>query len=227
MRFDDVYGRYRSGVLGCEAAADLLGVSLSSFYRWRERYEAEGASGLADARLGRVSKRRVPVDEVTRVIELFATRYFDFTAKHFHEKLVAEHGIRRSYMWTKLVLQGAGCIRKAPTKEAHRRKRVRRPLVGMMLHQDGSCHDWVAGVGWDLIVTMDDADKRIYSAFFCDEEGTMSSFRGLSEVVAEHGLFGSLYTDRGLHYWTTIRAGLPDAGKVDKVNLTEVGRALA
>ena len=221
MRFDDVYGRYRSRVLGCEEAADLLGISVSSFYRWRSRYEGEGAAGLADARLGSVSKRRAPVDEVARVIDLFTTRYWDFTAKHFHEKLVCDHGFKLSYTWTKSVLQAHGCVRRAASKGAHRRKRARRPMVGMMLHQDGSRHEWVCGQWWDLIVTMDDADSRIYSAFFCAEEGTMSTFRALHEVIGEHGLFGSLYADRGSHYWTTTKAG-----KVDRDNPTQVGRAL-
>lgn len=226
MRFDEVYGRYSRGVLGCDEAAELLGMSVSSFYRWRKRHESDGASGLADKRLGRVSKRAAPVDEVTRVIELFKTKYWDFTAKHFHEKLGPEHGIRRSYTWTKKVLQSNGCVSKAKSKGAHRKKRARRALPGMMLHQDGSRHEWIAGHTWDLIVTMDDATSDIYSAFFCLEEGTMSTFKGLHEVISAHGLFSSLYADRGSHYWTTIRTGQAGAGKVDKVNLTQVGRAL-
>ena len=32
----------------------------------------------------------------------------------------------------------------------------------MMLHQDGSSHEWVPGRWWDLIVTMDDATSDIY-----------------------------------------------------------------
>ncbi len=35
----------------------------------------------------------------------------------------------------------------------------------------------------DLIVTMDDATGAIYSAFLIEEEGTASTFRGLSEVL--------------------------------------------
>lgn len=89
MRFEDVLGRYGAGRLSCEEAADVLGMSVSSFYRWRQRHEAEGAAGLADRRLGKVSARRAPVDEVSRVLELFETRYFDFSVKHFHEKLLA------------------------------------------------------------------------------------------------------------------------------------------
>ncbi len=222
MRFEDVYGRLQVGQLSCEDAADLLGVSVSTFFRYRCRFEADGAEGLYDRRLGRVSARRAPVDEVARVLGLFETRYWDFTVKHFHDKLVCEHGFSRSYSWTLNTLQAAGKVRKAKRRGAHRRKRPRRPMAGMMVHQDGSRHEWVAGRWWDLIVTMDDATSEIYSAFFVAEEGTMSSLRGIGEVIAGHGLFCALYTDRGAHYWHTPKAG----GKVDKDNPTQVGRAL-
>jgi transposase len=220
MRFAEVFDRFQDGRLSCEDAADVLGMSLSSFYRWRRRYELEGAEGLADARLGKASKRRAPVDEVSKVLALFETRYFDFVPKHFHEKL-EEHGIKRSYTWTKTTLQSAGLVAKAAKRGAHRRKRPRKAMTGMMLHQDGSRHEWVPGQFWDLIVTMDDASSEIYSAFFVDEEGTMSSFRGIAEVIGKHGLFGSLYADRGSHYWITTEAGTPD-----RKNLTQVHRGL-
>ena len=222
MKFEEVYGRTRSRLLSQAEAAEVLGVSERTFRRWRDRYEAEGAEGLYDRRLGRVSARRAPVDEVVRVLELFDTRYWDFTAKHFHEKLVAEHDCERSYNWVRLTLQARGRMRAAPRRGAHRRKRPRRALPGMMLHQDGSHHAWVPGRRWDLIVTMDDATSEIYSAFFVDEEGTMSSFRALSEVIRAKGLFCSLYADRASHYWHTPEAG----GTVDKDKPTQVGRAL-
>lgn len=222
MRFEEVYGRFQHGKLSCAAAADILGMSERNFLRYRTRYEAEGAEGLYDRRVGRVSGRRAPVDEATRVIELFATRYFDFNVKHVHEKLVSEHGLKRSYSWTKTVLQGAGQVKPAPRRGVHRRKRPRKELPGMMLHQDGSRHEWVPGVWWDLIVTMDDADSEIYSAFFVAEEGTMSSLVALLAVIEAHGLFGSLYADCGSHYWITKEAGRG----VDKDNPTQVKRAL-
>ena len=187
MKFEDVYGRCYRGDLSQAEASEILGMSERTFRRWRERYEAEGAAGLYDRRLGRVSARRAPVDEVMRVLELFETRYPDFTAKHFHEKLVCEHGFGLSYNWLRLSLQAHGKIKPAPRRGAHRRKRPRRPVVGMMLHQDGSSHAWVAGQWWDLIVTMDDATSEVYSGFFVAEEGTTSTFRGHGEVIAENG----------------------------------------
>ena len=93
----------------------------------------------------------------------------------------------------------------------------------MMLFQDGSKHAWLGqGPDLDLIVTMDDATSAITSIFLCEEEGTASSFRGLSETIRTHGLFSSFYTDRGSHDFITPKAG----AKVDKTHLTQVGRAL-
>ena len=92
----------------------------------------------------------------------------------------------------------------------------------MMIHQDGSTHEWVPDQQWDLIVTLDDATSEHYSMFFVEEEGTASSLRGVREVIEARGLFSSFYSDRGSHYWLTPEAG----GKVDKDNPTQFGRAM-
>ncbi len=144
------------------------GVSERTFRRWR--YEAEGAEGLYDRRLGRVSARRAGADEVAQVLELFDTRYWDFNARHFHEKLVACHGVRRSYNWVRLTLQAHGRVRAAPRRGAHRRKRPRRALPGAA---PGRLAPRV-GVRSAVGVTMDDATSEVYSAFFVAEEGTLS-----------------------------------------------------
>ena len=222
MKFEEIYERTTSRLLSQHEAASILGITERTFRRWRDRFEADGAEGLYDRRLGRPSGRRVPVDTVMTMLELFDTWYWDFTVKHFWEKLASDHGFTRSYNWVRITLQAHGRIQVAPRRGAHRRKRERRPLPGMMLHQDGSTHQWVPGQWWDLIVTMDDATSAIYSAIFVTEEGTMSTFQAVGEVIEAHGLFCSLYADRGSHYWHTPEAG----GKVDKDNPTQVGRAL-
>ena len=222
MKFGELYSRRTADKLTQEQAAEILGISVRTMRRWEERYEAEGAEGLYDRRLGKLANNRVPADTAMEMLELFDTRYWDYTPKHFHEKLVAHHGFTQSYNWVRLTLQRHGRVQPAPRRGAHRRKRARRPMVGMMLHQDGSTHQWIPDQWWDLIVTMDDANSQIYSAFFVPEEGTMSSFTGITEVIETHGLFCSLYADRGSHYWHTSEVG----GKVDKENLTQVGRAL-
>lgn len=222
MRFEELYARRQRRELTMAEAAEMLGVSERTFRRWSGRYDAEGAEGLQDRRIGRGSAHAVPVDEALRMVTLYETRYTGWTVKHFHERWQQEHGGLRSYTWTKQTLQDAGQVSRAPRRGAHRKKRPRKPLPGMMLHQDGSTHEWVPGCQWDLIVTMDDATTERYSAFFVEEEGTMSSLQGLRAVIETQGLFSSLYTDRGSHYWHTEEAG----GTVDKSRLTQVHRAL-
>src|SRR5487761_1410405 len=212
MRFRSVLDRCEASELSKLDAAELLGVDERTFRRWCQRYREEGEAGLVDRRLGKPSSRQVPVDEALRVAELYRTRYSGFTAQHFHEHLVRDHGFRWGYTWTKTFLHGQGLLRAAPRRGAHRRKRPRRPMPGMMLHQDGSRHVWLAGLpACDLIATLDDATSALYSAFLVDEEGTASTFRGLLEVFGEHGLPLSLYTDRGSHYFVTPKAGGPGA----------------
>ena len=225
LRFEEIHDRFTKGRLSAAEAAEWLGVSERTFRRQRARYDEEGVSGLLDRRLGKASPHRVPADEVERVVELYRTRYAGWTVKHFHEHLVERHGMGRSYGWTKSVLHASGLVRPAVKRSAHRKKRPRRPVPGMMLHQDGSRHLWVPALDRqvDLIVTLDDATSEIYSAFLVEEEGTASTFQGLLEVFQAHGLPCALYTDRGSHYFQTPEAG----GKVDKATPTQVGRALA
>ena len=225
MRFLEVYERSRTRRLSYSEAAETLGMSERSFRRLRGRYEAEGEAGLLDRRLGKVSPHRIAADEVERIVSLYRERYAGWTVKHFHERAQEQHGLVASYGWTKSVLHASGLVRPAVKRSAHRKKRPRRPLPGMMLHQDGSKHLWLPALGRqiDLIVTMDDATSELYSSFLVEEEGTASSLRGLHDVIARHGLFCALYTDRGGHYFYTPKAG----GKVDKDTPTQVGRALA
>lgn len=224
-RFEAALDRYKQGRLSAEEAGELLGLSGRHFRRQSERYEAEGVAGLRDKRLGRVSQRRAPESELERMRRLYREEYADFTVKHFHEELRRRHNYTLGYTVTRLALQSSGLVRPARRRGRHRRKRQRRPMPGMLLFQDGSTHRWIGALlhDLDLIVTLDDATNRIYSALLVDQEGTMSSFLGLRETIVAQGLFGALYTDRGSHYFFTPKAG----GKVDKGQLTQVGRALS
>jgi hypothetical protein len=80
------------------------------------------------------------------MLGLYRDKYADFTVKHFHEQLVKRHDYVLGYTVTKLALHTAGLVRRAPKRSAHRKKRARRPMRGMLLHQDGSRHAWIAGL---------------------------------------------------------------------------------
>ena len=221
MRFEEAYGGWQNGRLTQEEAARLLGVCDRTFRRYIDRYEEEGLEGLIDKRLNQVSHRRAPVDEVMRLVDSYRRRHDGWSAKHFYAWYKKDGGTR-SYTWVKNQLQEAKLVPKSSKRGTHRKRRERSPLPGMLLHQDGSTHEWVPGQHWDLIVTMDDATNEHYSMFFVEEEGTQSSFQGVRDVIERQGLFSAFYSDRGSHYWITPEAG----GKVDKHNLTQFGRAM-
>ena len=225
MKFEKLLERWQRSELSQAEAAEALGMSERSFRRWHARWLEDGEAGLHDRRLGQPSPRRMDGAVKSEVCRLFREVYADHSVKHFHEQLVKRHNYRLGYTVTKLTLHAAGLVKPAVRRGAHRKKRPRRPLQGMLVFQDGSRFAWLPDVDreFDLIVTLDDATSEIYSAFLVDEEGTASSFVGLAETIAARGLFCALYTDRGSHYFHTPAAG----GKVDKTHPTQVGRALA
>jgi transposase len=221
MRFENIYQRHIQRELTIDEAADLLGCSEKTFRRKKIRYEEQGFEGLLDRRLGNKPPNKVAADEVVGIMTLYKEKYYDFTAKHFHEQLVKKHQFAHSYNFVRLNLQKQGLKKNKSRGGLHRKKRARKSMIGMMIHQDASTHQWLEGKVHDLVITMDDATNDVYSAFLIDEEGTNSSFMGIEEVITKHGLFCSLYTDRGSHYGHTPVAG----GKVDKSNPTQVARA--
>lgn len=226
MKVQEVIMRAMSGELQWFEAAEIIGVSCRTMRRWKGRYEERGYDGLFDRRRQRPSPKRVPVETVQQVLRLYREEYTGFNVSHFHDKLVEEHGIGLSYEWVKQALQSAGLVSKGRKSGPHRKRRERRPLEGMMLFCDGSTHEWMPllpGQSQDLIVYMDDATNEVYTAYLCEEEGTMTCLQGLMQVIEQKGLFCSLYTDRGSHFFYTAKAG----GPVDKSQLTQIGRTLA
>jgi transposase len=223
MKVQDVMLQAMAKKITWWQAAEILGISDRHMRRWRERYVEQGYNGLLDRRRGKPSRRRVPVATVEKVFALYREKYFDLNVQHFHEKLQAEHGIELSYTWVKQALQGAGLVARGRQRGAHRKRRERRPLPGMLLHIDGSRHPWFQDERWyDLIVILDDATSEIYYAQLVEEESTATVMAGLREVIERKGVFCALYSDRGSHFWLTPKVG----GKVDYHRRTQVGRAL-
>ena len=192
MMFQDARSMWTEGRLTQEQAAELLGVSARTFRRWTDRYGEDGIEGLRDRRVSRASHRAAPLDEVMRMVDRYRTRHEGWSVRHFYAWYRRDGGAR-SYNWVRKQLQASGAVPRGKGRGKHRRRREPAPCPGMLLHQDGSVH-----------------------------EGTWSSFRGVREVIEARGLFCSLYTDRGSHYWLTPTAG----GKVDKSQLTQFGRAM-
>ena len=223
MKIQEVLLRAMARKISWWQAAEILGFSDRHLRRIRERYQEFGYESMFDKRRGQPSPKRVPFATVEKVLALYREKYFDLNVRHFHEKLREQHAIDLSYTWVKSVLQGAGLVARQRKRGAHRKRRARRPLPGMLLHIDGSHHQWFQDERWyDLIVILDDATSEIYYAQLTEEESTLTVMAGLKHVIERKGVFCALYSDRGSHFWLTPKAG----GKIDPHRLTQVGRAL-
>jgi transposase len=223
MKVQDVLLKAMAKKITWWAAAEILGVTDRTMRRWREKLEKDGYAGLADRRKGKPSAQRIPLATIEKVLGLYKETYYDLNMRHFHEKLRDEHAIELSYTWVQKALQGAGLVAKRHKRGPHRRRRPRRPLPGMLLHIDGSKHRWLNDDRWyDLMVILDDATSEIYYAQLVEEESTRTVMAGLREVIEIQGLFCALYSDRGSHFFVTMKEG----EKVDKHRLTQVGRAM-
>jgi transposase len=202
MKIQEVLLRAMAKKITWWQAAEIAGVTDRTMPRWRERIEEHGYSGLSDGRKGKPSPRRVPLATAEKVLRLYQERYYDLNMQHFHEKLREEHSIELSYAWVQKALQGAGLVAKRHKRGAHRRRRPRRPLAGMLLHIDGSKHRWLNDGRWyDLIVILDDANSEIYYAQLVEEESTRTVMTALRQVIEKQGLFCALYSDRGSHFF--------------------------
>src|SRR3989338_11627677 len=225
MKIQEIILKATSGQILWIEAADMIGISYRSMKRWKTKYEKHGYDGLWDRRMKSPSPKRVPLEELQTILKLYREKYMGFNATHFHEKLQAHHVVTRGYTFIKNALQTAGLLDKGRARGKHRKKRPRRSLVGMMLHLDGSPHEWIPdlpGQFFDLLVLMDDASNEIYDLILVQEENLIECMKLIRDCIQKHGLFCSLYTDRAPQFFFTPKgAKTPLQG-----HLTQLARAL-
>jgi transposase len=189
-------------------ASEILGVSARHMRRLRRKVERWGMSAVMDQRGGRPRRKKIKAGTIELLCRLKRDVYPDFSLQHFYEHVSEKHGVKVSYNWLRLMLEEAGVVERQPARGKYRRRRERRPLVGMLVHLDASTHEWVAGLPMqDLVVALDDADGRILYARFFPQEGTASTFAALESVLRNYGRFAELYTDRGSHFCHSERSG--------------------
>jgi transposase len=225
MKVQEVIMKALTGELHWYRAADILGFSPRTLRRWRERYEQYGYDGLLDLRRRTPSPKRVPVAEVTQVVQLYRDQYRGFNGRHFHQIARREHGVTLSYSFVKQALQLAGLLKKGRARGRHRRRRTPRACFGELVHIDGSTHPWLALCPEErsvLIAVLDDATKRVLYAQLWPSETTHAVMSALSAVITTHGLPMAIYTDRAHWAFHTPQAN----GPVDRTHLTQLGRAL-
>jgi len=223
MTRQEVIQKAMAGRITWIQAAEICQVTARHMRRLRDRFERFSIDGLRDGRNGKHQPRTIDEGVIEELCRLKREIYAEFNIRHFHQFATEKHGLKLSYTRTKDILQARGLAEKAPARGKYRRRRERRPMVGMLLHLDASTHEWIPGLPmWDLNVMMDDADGRILYAEFVPEEGTASTMQALHHVVTRWGRFCEFYTDRGSHFCRTTKA---EEGP-DKFQAGQVARVL-
>jgi transposase len=197
-----------AGQLSWVQAAEVLAITPRQLRRIRRAIEQHGMEAVMDQRGGRPRRRRIKAGTIALLCRLKRDIYPDFSVQHFYEQVTEKHAVKVSYNWLRLMLQEAGVVEKEPARGQYRRRRERRPMVGMLVHLDASTHAWIAGLPTqDLVIALDDADGRILYGRFFAQEGTASTFAALEAVLHRYGRFCELYTDRGSHFCRTEQVG--------------------
>ena len=223
MKVQEVILRAISGQINWIQAAEILGISCRQMRRWKVRYELYGYDGLYDRRRKIPGPRRISLHIAEKILKLYRDKYFDFNISHFYDKLKKNHNISVSYNWVRLALEGAGLIEKRTRRDRHRKRRPRKPLVGMMLHIDGSPHDWFGNnTEYSLITISDDANNKLYDIELVKEENSLTCMSMLKNTVEKKGIFCSLYSDGASHFFLTKKAG----EDVSKDSPTQIARVL-
>ena len=219
MTREEIILKAMAGAIRWAQAADIMGITDRHLRRMRKEIERSGWAVLRDQRGGRPRRKRVPAETIAELCRLRRALYMDFSVRHFYEFATEKHKLKLSYTLAKATLQQAGLADKAPGRGQYRRRRERRPMVGMLLHLDASTHRWLADLPMqDLVVMLDDADGRMLYARFFVQEGTASTFAALHHVLRRRGRFCELYTDRGSHFCnTTVAEDGPDQAQHGQV----------
>src|SRR5215475_7482627 len=99
MKIQEVILRAVAGKLQWWQVAEIVAVSCRTMRRWRWRYQQHGYDGLYDRRKGKPSPKRVPLETVEQVLQLYLQQSADHIVPHSHQKLIRQHAIRLSYSW--------------------------------------------------------------------------------------------------------------------------------
>lgn len=204
MTREEVLKKALKGKITWTQAALILGVTDRQVRRLRQAFSKGGKAALVDGRARPREERRIPESTVIELCRLRRELYSDFSVRHFYEFATEKHGLVLSYTKAKDILQSNALAIKSAGRGKHRRKRERRPMLGMLVHLDASTHRWIGGLpNHDLVVALDDATSEILFARFFEQEGVLSTLYAVKHILKTRGRFCELYTDRGSHFCNT------------------------
>jgi transposase len=194
-----VLERVCRGALTLIEGTPLLLVSYRQAKRLLARYRTEGASGLAHRHRGQPAYNAFDQQMREQILRLHQECYAEFNDTHFVEMLEEREGLRIGRETVRRWLRQAGISPKrhrCPPR--HRRRRPRRPQLGLLMQWDGSPHPWFGPERppCSLLHATDDATSTVLGALFRPQEDAIGYLKLLDMVLRRHGAPVAVYQDR-------------------------------
>jgi transposase len=211
--------------LSQKKAGELVGLSTRQVRRLCRAYGRLGPTGLASAKRGKPSNRKLPEELRMRAMAIVRERYHDFGPTLAQEKLVELHEVQVSKETVRkwMVADGMWVTRAARGPKVHQ-PRQRRACLGELVQIDGSPHAWFEdrGPACTLLVYVDDATGKLQELRFVQTESTFDYFAATAAYLRRHGKPVALYSDKH-SIFRMYHQGATGRGQ----GMTQFGRALA
>lgn len=220
-----------AGDLTIEQAAASLGLSKRQVIRLKKRFIEEGPDILIHKNTNRKPIHALDGDLSAKIVSLKQSElYRDANFLHFQELLARHENITISYssLYSLLTKAQVQSPKKRRRFKPHRRRK-RKPQEGLLIQMDATPHEWFGtGEKYALHGAIDDATGKIVGLYLTKNECLMGYWEVTRQIIRNHGIPVSLYTDRHAIFLSTPAAKLTIedqlAGKV--INDTQFSRAM-
>lgn len=219
------------GDLTLAQAATGLALSKRQVIRLKKGFTQQGPDILIHKNTNRKPAHALDDNLATKIVSLKQSElYRDANFLHFQELLARQENITISYSALHSLLTAANM--KSPKKRRRfkpHRRRKRKLQEGLLIQMDATPHEWFGnGEKYALHGAIDDATGKIVGLYLTKNECLMGYWEVTRQMVLNHGIPVSLYTDRHAIFLSTAAAKLTVedqlAGKV--INDTQFGRAM-
>ena len=194
----DIIKKVMGKELNGSEAAEMLGLTVRHVRRLKRKVDHDGIKGLIHGNRGKLSNRRIPDNEKSKIADLIREHYSDFGPLLATEKLAERHKINRDKSTVRSIMIKEGIwTPEAKKKETHREWRQRKACKGEMIQYDGSYDHWFEDRGGEvcLLASIDDADSNV-RARFDEHEGVEPTFNFWRGYIEHYGKPNSIYVDK-------------------------------
>lgn len=201
-----VFEQVKQGIITQTEAAARLRITDRWVRSKIKRYYQFNDLGLVHKSRGKVSSRRWDTEKERMMIELLQGEWHGFGPTFATEKLEELHAIKVSREVVRKAMIRANIWRPKQKRSIHRKRRERKPMLGMMIQLDGSPHDWFEGRTKEctLLVYIDDATSQVLWLEFAEAESLTALMQATKNYIQKYGIPESFYTDHGSVFHVNI-----------------------